>query len=118
MITDLRSFLKVSCHTKFRFAEREAQCILGECGPLSSNDSNGIENVIKRKRIGYGDYFVIIASSLHPLLLTWQASNGLVEAPLKSIQRIKELRLCGHVVKILNLEISRCHLAVHVEESF
>ena len=34
MITDLRSFLKVSCHTKFRFAEREAQCILGECGPL------------------------------------------------------------------------------------
>ena len=33
MITDLRS-LKVSCHTKFRFAEREAQCILGECGPL------------------------------------------------------------------------------------
>ena len=23
--------LKVSCHTKF--AEREAQCILGECGP-------------------------------------------------------------------------------------
>ena len=35
MITDLRSFLKVSCHTKLRFAEREAQCILGECGPLS-----------------------------------------------------------------------------------
>ena len=34
MITDLRSFLKVSCHTKFRFAECEAQCILGECGPL------------------------------------------------------------------------------------
>ena len=26
--------LKVSCHTKFRFAEREAQCILGERGPL------------------------------------------------------------------------------------
>ena len=36
MITDLRSLLKVSCHTKFRFAEREAQCILGECGPLTS----------------------------------------------------------------------------------
>ena len=29
--------LKVSCHTKFRFAEREAQCILGECGPLRKN---------------------------------------------------------------------------------
>ena len=35
MITDLVSFLKVSCHTKFRFAEREAQCILSECGPLN-----------------------------------------------------------------------------------
>ena len=33
MITDLRRF-EVLCHTKFRFAEREAQCILGECGPL------------------------------------------------------------------------------------
>ena len=36
MITDLRSFMKVSCRTKFRFAELEAQCILGECGPLTS----------------------------------------------------------------------------------
>ena len=36
-ITDLRSFLKVSCHRKFRFAEREAQCILGECGPLKTS---------------------------------------------------------------------------------
>ena len=35
-ITDLRSFFQISCHTKFRFAEREAQCILGECGPLKS----------------------------------------------------------------------------------
>ena len=37
MITDLKSFLEVSCHTKFIFAEREAQCILDECGPLSSD---------------------------------------------------------------------------------
>ena len=29
------------------------------------------------------DYVVIIASSLHPLLLTEHAANGLVEAPLK-----------------------------------
>ena len=29
-------FLKVSCHTKFRFSEREAQCILRECGPLTN----------------------------------------------------------------------------------
>ena len=34
MITDLWSCLKASFHTKFRFAEREAQCIFGECGPL------------------------------------------------------------------------------------
>ena len=39
MIADLRSFLKVSCHTKFTFAEREGQCILGECGPLTTNVS-------------------------------------------------------------------------------
>ena len=38
MITDLRSFLKVLCHTKFRFAECEVQCILGERGPLKHNN--------------------------------------------------------------------------------
>ena len=27
---DILEVLKVSCHTKFRFAERKAQCILGE----------------------------------------------------------------------------------------
>ena len=31
-----KKFFQISCHTKFRFAEREAQCILGECGPLKS----------------------------------------------------------------------------------
>ena len=36
MKKDDNSFFKVSCHTKFRFAEREAQCVLGECGPLNS----------------------------------------------------------------------------------
>ena len=36
-MTDLRSFLKFSCHKRFRFAEREVQCILGECGPLNNN---------------------------------------------------------------------------------
>jgi len=33
--------------------------------------------------MGNGDYFVIIAASLHPLLLTEHAANGLVEAHLK-----------------------------------
>ena len=35
MITDLTSFLIISCYTKFRFDERGAQCILGEGGPLN-----------------------------------------------------------------------------------
>ena len=30
-----------------------------------------------------GDYFVIIGSSSHPLLLTEHAANGLVEASMK-----------------------------------
>ena len=33
--------------------------------------------------MGNVDYFVIIASSSHPLFLTEHAGNGLVEAPLK-----------------------------------
>ena len=33
--------------------------------------------------MGNVDYFVIIASSSHPLMLTEHSANGLVEAPLK-----------------------------------
>ena len=63
--------------------------------------------------------FVIIASSSHPLLLTEHATDGLVEAPLNYIQRIKDFLLCVHVVvKTLNLEISRCHLADYVKELY
>ena len=56
MITD-SSFLKVSCHTKFRFAEREAQCILGECGPLRSTVSLF--------------YFFYLSRPLNAALSTW-----------------------------------------------
>ena len=35
------------------------------------------------KHVGNGDYFVIIASSSHPLLLTECAANGLEEVPWK-----------------------------------
>ena len=38
---------------------------------------------IKNKHLGNSDYFVIIASSSHPLLSPEYAANGLVEAPLK-----------------------------------
>ena len=33
-------------YTKFRFAEREAQCILGECGPLKIKDSIRIKKQV------------------------------------------------------------------------
>ena len=40
---------------------------------------------LEKKYLGNGDYFVIIASSSHTLLLTEHAANGPgpVEAPLK-----------------------------------
>ena len=37
----------------------------------------------ENKHLGNGDYFVIIAFSSHPLLLTEHAANGLVQAPFK-----------------------------------
>ena len=42
--------LKVSCHTKFRFAEHEAQCILGECGPLNNKSSLLLMEQIQQPR--------------------------------------------------------------------
>ena len=38
---------------------------------------------LENKQLGNSDYFVIFASSLHPLFLTERAENGLIEAPLK-----------------------------------
>ena len=38
---------------------------------------------LENKHLRNGDYFVIIASSSHSLLLTEHATNGLIEAPLK-----------------------------------
>ena len=38
---------------------------------------------LENKRLGNGDYFVIIASSSHPLLLIEHAANGPGEVPLK-----------------------------------
>ena len=53
-------------------------------------------------------------------LLTEHAANGLVEAPLKQVQRMKDLLLCVHVVvKTLNLQISRCRSLVdYVKECY
>ena len=52
---------------------------------LVSNDGTATKTSLENRRLGNGDYFVIIASSSHPLLLTKHAANGLVEAPLKEI---------------------------------
>ena len=41
---------------------------------------------------------MIITFSSHLLFLTEHAANGLVEAPLKQIERRKDLLLCVHVV--------------------
>ena len=38
---------------------------------------------LENKHLGNGDYFMIITSSSHPLLLTENDANGPVEAPLK-----------------------------------
>ena len=40
---------------------------------------------LEHKHFGNGDYFVIVASSSSPSLLTGRAANGLVEAPLKKM---------------------------------
>ena len=52
---------------------------------LSSNDGTATKTSLENRRLGNGDYFVIIAFSSHPLLLTEHAANRLVEAPLKEI---------------------------------
>jgi len=64
--------------------------------------------VLENKHLGNGDYFLIIASSSPPLLLTEHTANGLVE-----------VLLCVHVIVItLNLEISCCHLADYIKELY
>ena len=76
-------------------------------GSLSSKDGNGDEKAHENNHLGNGDYFLIIASSLHPLLLTAR------------ISRMKDLLLSVHfVVQTLNLQISRCHLADYVKELY
>ena len=40
---------------------------------------------LENKHLGNDDYFAIIVSSSHPLLLIEHAANGLVEEPLKLI---------------------------------
>ena len=50
---------------------------------LKANTATATKTSLENKHLGNGDYFVIIASSSRPLLLTGHAANGLVEARLK-----------------------------------
>ena len=52
-------------------------------GSLSCNEAAATKTSLENKHLANGDYFMITASSSHPLLLTMNAANGLVEAPLK-----------------------------------
>ena len=54
----------------------------GVIGRLNSNDGTATKTSLENKHLGKGDYFVIISSFLHLLLLTEHAANGLVEAML------------------------------------
>ena len=63
------------------------QCVPGQFWYLNRESraettATATKRSLEKKHFGNSDYFVIIASSSHPLLLTADA-NGLVEAPLK-----------------------------------
>ena len=68
---------------------------------------------LENKHLGSYDYFVIITSSSHTLLLTEHAANGLVEASLKQISKMKDLMLGVQIiVKTLNLKINYFRVAI------
>ena len=88
-------------------------------GTYAKTTATAAKTSLENKRLENGDHFQIIASSSHPILLIEHAANAQVEAPLKLILRMKDLLLRVHVVvKTLNLEISRCHLADYVKECY
>ena len=53
---------------------------LGSLSRLRSAMATATKTSLVNKHLGNGDYFVIIASSSHPLLMTERAANGQVEA--------------------------------------
>ena len=67
-------------------SERDLPCRAGrkEQGAQAAATTTATKtSLAENKHLGNSDYFVIIASSSHPSLLTEHAANGLVEAPLK-----------------------------------
>ena len=60
-----------------------SKCIL--IWSVRKDESNGRKTSLKNKHLGNGDHFVIIASSLHLLLLTEYDGERLVKLSLKQI---------------------------------
>ena len=52
--------------------------LLGSAATTAMTTKTSLEN----EHLGNDDYFVVISSSSHPLLLTEHVANGLVEASL------------------------------------
>ena len=65
------------------FSAGEARAEKCVCSPQATTTTTATKTSLANKHLGNGDYFAIIASSLHPLLLKEHATNGLAEAPLK-----------------------------------
>ena len=57
--------------------------MIDDQGVSEATTATATKASLENKHLGNGDYFVIIASSSHPLLLTEHAANGLVVAQLK-----------------------------------
>ena len=55
----------------------------GYQGASAATTATATKTSLENKHLRNGDYFVIIVSSSHHLLLTEHAANGLVEATLK-----------------------------------
>ena len=71
-----------SGESPYVFRPNSTQMLLGI---KSSNNGDGNENVSWKQTLRNGDYFVIFAFSSHLLLLTEDAANELVDAPLKEM---------------------------------
>ena len=68
--------------------------------------------LLENKYLPNCDYFAIVPSCTHSIIMVKYATTGLVCALLHSIRRIKDLPLYGQVViKTVNVIISRCFFA-------
>ena len=68
-------------------------CNSGNLGVKAATTAMATKTLLENKHLVNGEYFVIIASSSHPLLLTEHAANGLVEAPLNK-NRERKIYCC------------------------